>query len=63
MFLFRKCSCSEEEPASKKCMFWIITCSGEKAPPKQYQSEKVLKVINFQEVANQEKYWLPGSSY
>ena len=34
-FFFWKSSCSEKGPASKKCMFWIITYSGEKTPMKQ----------------------------
>ena len=34
-FFFWKISYSEELPASKKNMFWIITNSKEVAPPKQ----------------------------
>ena len=32
---FWKSNCSEDVPAAKNYMFWIITHSGEKAPPKQ----------------------------
>ena len=34
-FFFWESNCSEEVPALKNYMFWIIAHSGEKGPPKQ----------------------------
>ena len=54
--LLSKRSSSEELPASKKYMFWIITYSGEKALPKQWLCWKTIYLQKLQTTRHSEKY-------